>query len=298
MQRKRALNELIVALQVAIRPDNKARYEFLVFNVSVEAWKIIRPFLRIGRAKYFVEEITSIATSLQDLTKVDADWLTTFYGGAAFCLTDHGDGKGASEMLDKAVVLAEVAVADVVALEETNQEGILRLSKEVEEFHREIHVDEAKLDTVLMERQKRVAGDEDEDGGGQEQGGEEEGEEEALRTSLAGLHEQMLACQATLGTLKDEAKAVVERKLPLVDRVTRLYMQRIHAHPEDGKRFAATPEVGSKNIRVKCLAQLHCMQAGCIPAGDCLAAMKNMIADLEKETPTPQVILQLNLLHT
>lgn len=280
LQRKRALSELIVALQVATRPDNRARYEFVVFNVSVEAWKIIRPFLRTGRAKFFVEEITSIATSLQTLRKVDKDWLTTFYGGTAFCMTDHGDGKGAAEILDKAIILAQQAVEAIVQLETADQVEITRLSSEVEEFHRAIHSNEAKLDELLVSRQKRIAGEEDPV--------DDAVEEAELREALHERHQQMRTSQVALGSLKDTAKEVVERKAPLLARVVRLFMQRIHAYPEDAKRFAGSTEV-VKTVRVKCLAQLHCMQAGCVVGTECLTSMKAMIAELEKETPSPQV---------
>ena len=280
VRRKKALHELIIALDVANQPENKARYEFLVFNISVEAWKIIRPFLRTGRAKFFVDEISAISTSLQHLKQVDQDWLITFYGGAAFCLSDKGDGKAASDVLDKASALAESAVADITALEDEKQLEIRRLNKEIEEFRRSIHIDESKLDTLLKERQKNASSG--------EEFKSDALEEDDLRASIVSLNEQILLCQTALGTLKDEAKHVVELKLPLVDRVIRLHMQRIHSHPDDGKRFAGTPEV-IKSVRVKCLAQLHCMLAGCISGTECITIMTNMITELKNETPSPQV---------
>ena len=56
--RKKALSEVMDSLSVAQNTKNmEVRYAFIVYNTSVTCWQIVRPFLREGRGKYFVDEV-------------------------------------------------------------------------------------------------------------------------------------------------------------------------------------------------------------------------------------------------
>ena len=65
-QRRLALSYVLQALEVAVDGDNKTRYKWLVFNVSVTCWQIVSPFLRSGRAKFF--ETEGLLTTMELLT--------------------------------------------------------------------------------------------------------------------------------------------------------------------------------------------------------------------------------------
>ena len=272
VQRKLALQELLTALDVAISPENKSRYEFIVFNVSVECWRIIRQFLRSNRARFFTDEILRLVQALEGVTNVDKDWLITFYTGVSYCLQDSDNGKTASEVLDKAILVAQDAVSTLAGIEEAKVAETHRLAHDIENLQRAMHSAE--------EREQRAKSHSGESEYHDEEGGSEEG------PSLQHLYEQLVQMQLQLSTIKDECKALSEKKLPLVDRVNRLYMQRIYALPTDAKRFAALPEV-TQNLRTRCLCHLHCMQAGCTPATEWESTFRTILTEINAAPPSP-----------
>lgn len=222
-QRKLALNELTTALNVAIHLNNKDRYQYLLFNISIECWKIIRQFLRKGRAKYFKEEMIQFCQSIDGLKEIDATtWLITFYSGTAYCCEDADDSKKAWELLDKALLLAEELVAEITLKETKKFEQLGGISKQIDEIQKLIHIEEEK------NGDKKNSGhnsDEQLPGGGGE------------------LIQQLHHLQKQLAVTKDEYKEVCESKVPLQDRVMRLYFQKIYSFPAEGKKLLTLPQV-------------------------------------------------------
>jgi hypothetical protein len=278
-QRKLALKELQTALRVALSPENKERYQFILFNLSIECWKIVRQFLRKGRAKYFKEEMVQICQSLETLKTVDKSWLISFLSGTAYCLEDGDEPKKAIELLDKALVLAEELVADVSQKETQKLDQIIALSKQIDELQRLIHQEQ--------ESEEKKAEESPLEG----EAGETQG--------LAGLMHQVQALQKQLTETKDDSKALSEAKLPLQDRVMRLHFQKIYAFPADGKKLLSTPQVPSsclssadlpqvsQSLRMKCLTTIHLMCAGCLLPTEHEAAFKNLMAELDAAVAAP-----------
>jgi tetratricopeptide (TPR) repeat protein len=220
-QRKFALKELQIALQVAISTENKDRYQFLIFNISIECWKIARQFLRKGRAKFFKEEMGQICQSLETLKDVDKNWLITFMSGTAYCLEDGEDPKKALELLDKALLLAEELVTEANQKETKKREQLTSLSKEIEEVQKLIHIQQ---DHEQEEKEQP-----------QHQEGQQQGEGD--------LSERLLTLQRQLAETKNDYKALSEKKVPLQNQVMKLFFQKIYAFPADAKKLLSSPQV-------------------------------------------------------
>jgi tetratricopeptide (TPR) repeat protein len=245
-QRKLALKELQTALRVALSPENKERYQFILFNISIECWKIVRQFLRKGRAKYFKEEMVQICQSLETLKTVDKSWLISFLSGTAYCLEDGEDPKKAIEFLDKALVLAEELVADLSLKESQKLEQVSTFSKQIDELQRLIHLEEESEENKTEERPR---------------------EEEAKESpGLAGLMQQVQTLQKQLTETKDDLKALSEAKVPLQESVMRLHFQKIYAFPSEGKKLLSTPQVPPLLVR----------HADLLPASDLAVASDEM----------------------
>lgn len=218
-QRKFALQELLIALQVALSAENRDRYQFLIFNISIECWKIVRQFLRKGRAKYFKEEMVQICQSLEGLKDVDKSWLITFLSGTAYCLEDCDEPKKSLELIDKALVLAEELVGDVSLKETKKREELISLSKEIDEVQKLIHIQQDQEEQKSTE----VAG--------------------STHEGSEGLTQRASALQRKLVATQDDCKALTEKKVPLQDRVMSLFFQKIYTFPSDAKKLLTTPQV-------------------------------------------------------
>ena len=73
-ERKIAMAQVLAALDVAVAPENIARYKFLVFNCTATGWKIVHPFLRSGRAKFFIVEMQRMSNALEAADDPDIEW--------------------------------------------------------------------------------------------------------------------------------------------------------------------------------------------------------------------------------
>lgn len=214
-QRKLALNELNNALNVAMHLENKDRYQFLLFNISIESWKIIRQFLRKGRAKYFKEEMIQFCQAIEGLKDIDKSWLITFYSGTAYCCEDAEDPKKALELLDKALLLAEELVSDMTQKEVKKYEQLTGLSKQIDEVQKLIHVEDSNHDE----------------------------KKDSSQETESELVQQLHQLQKQLVVTKDEYKDICEKKVPLQDRVMKLYFQKIYSFPSEGKKLLTLPQV-------------------------------------------------------
>lgn len=60
------------ALAIIIRPENKLRYEFLIYNAALVTYQVLRPLNKPGWAKNFIAIIEKISNLLEE--KDDADF--------------------------------------------------------------------------------------------------------------------------------------------------------------------------------------------------------------------------------
>lgn len=86
---KIALNQMMVAIDIATAIENASRYDFVLYNTSVSCWQIIRPFMRAGRAKSFTIEVCRISAALEKCEDSDIEWRITYLSASAFCCFDR-----------------------------------------------------------------------------------------------------------------------------------------------------------------------------------------------------------------
>jgi ABC-type uncharacterized transport system involved in gliding motility auxiliary subunit len=122
---KYAVAEIMTALDIATNPKNVQRYKFLIFNISVAFWKVVHPFLRANRAKFFVTEIKRVVAALEEQNDADKDWRIMYLSAAAVCCEDEKNVPGATEQVDKAIEHAE-ALLQTTLTEEERLNGILK----------------------------------------------------------------------------------------------------------------------------------------------------------------------------
>lgn len=87
-KRKHSISKMITAIEVATAPENTARYDFIVYNASLSCWKVMRPFMRTGRAKSFATEVCRISTALEKCNDPDMMWRIMYLSAAALCCYD------------------------------------------------------------------------------------------------------------------------------------------------------------------------------------------------------------------
>ena len=63
-KRKTAINQMMLSIDVASAPENASRYDFIIYNTSLSCWKVIRPYMRSGRARSFNAEVCRISAAL------------------------------------------------------------------------------------------------------------------------------------------------------------------------------------------------------------------------------------------
>ena len=85
---KNALSQMIIAVDIATAAENASRYDFVLYNTSVSSWQIIRPFMRVGRAKSFTTEVCRISSALEKSEDPDIDWRIMYLSASAFCCFD------------------------------------------------------------------------------------------------------------------------------------------------------------------------------------------------------------------
>jgi len=100
-QTRQAYTFIQEAIDTINKPENKPRYQFLIYNASVSAWKILRPMVRQGYAKHFVDCFEKLSNSLEETDDVDTEWRVRFMQALANCYLDAERKADAAKALDK-----------------------------------------------------------------------------------------------------------------------------------------------------------------------------------------------------
>ena len=70
----RALGYVMKVLDIVSKPENKTKYSFLIYNMSVCVYEIIRPFLKENWQKNFVEIVDKIDKLFEEIEETDYNW--------------------------------------------------------------------------------------------------------------------------------------------------------------------------------------------------------------------------------
>lgn len=49
-----------------VRPENKQKYQFLIYNASIKTWHIIRSLMKPGWSKNLVEMLEKVSALLEE----------------------------------------------------------------------------------------------------------------------------------------------------------------------------------------------------------------------------------------
>ena len=268
--RKIALNSMMEALDVASSPENIQRYSFLIYNVSILCWKVIQPFLRPGRAKNFSGEMQNISSALESIDDSDKDWRIMVLCATSYTLYDEGNSNSASDLLDKACEHAEKMLKVVQDAEAKIVDANQECAKEIEEIIatlRQVEEHEAavakRLRIIQQLQEDREAG-----GGADDPDAVEVPEEEEPLEGLAlrgydQLKLMMEAAQKKQKEFDEQLRCNQEIMNPQLERLFKLYMQRVHVNPGDSKKILGLPAMAT-DLRMRSLVTLQCLLSGCI----------------------------------
>lgn len=275
---ERATKEIIEALDVAVAPSNIARYKFIVYNVSVAAWSIIRRFLRPGRAKYFATAFQQIVNALEQQDHADKDWRISLLSAVAVCFDDSQNAKGASDNVDKAIVLEEELLAGTVAQQNNVDKELNDCKKEVEIAMNAFRAIEDRDE--LMRKPRRIDPDLAPD--------DEYYTKPLTFPPLQGLaaegkdkvKELLDLSQLRRTSAEQRLRVIMDRKSLQSETLLRLHRQRIAVNAADAKKYATTPSI-VKDVRFNALVTLQCILCICFADKELEAAWTGMIKKLE-----------------
>jgi tetratricopeptide (TPR) repeat protein len=108
-QTQKAIAVLLEALEIMLKPENRPRYDFLIYNVSVHYWRISRQILRPGVMQFVVESMSKIVQALEDADDQDKAWRSRYHMTLAKCYDDAGDVANSMAQAMKALELARDA---------------------------------------------------------------------------------------------------------------------------------------------------------------------------------------------
>ena len=89
------------ALEVILKPENKLKYQFLIYNVTVAAWKVLRPMAKTGFAKQVGECFERLYTLLEEMDDPDVGWRVRVMQALVNCYLDGDRKPDAQKLFDK-----------------------------------------------------------------------------------------------------------------------------------------------------------------------------------------------------
>jgi len=263
--------ELMSALDISINPLNNDRYKFLTFNTSAALWQIVRPFLRVGRAKQFASAMKRMAHALEAKNYGDMEWRIMYLSATAMCCEDNKDIASATELVDTAIIRADVLLQTTL----TEEERLRIAHKFASEEKDRIAIAFRKIEDDEMYRIQPGAV-------------QSEGLPSKLLIDLTSRgYEEVKAmldgAQGAKAIIEFNQRKVVELRNVQLNSLIQLYQQRILVNPSDASKFSALPQI-SKCVRGYCLVIIHCMMTNAIPSKDWENIFESLIVKVS-QTP-------------
>lgn len=85
----RSVSFLLEAVEVAATPDNRPRYDFLLYNASVHYWRIVRPILKAGTRTHATESMMRMVECLQSMDQgCSVEWLINYLVNLTLCFDE------------------------------------------------------------------------------------------------------------------------------------------------------------------------------------------------------------------
>jgi hypothetical protein len=89
------------SIEIINRPENKAKYQFLIYNASITTWHIIRPLIKPGWAKSMAEIVEKLSNLLEDNDDSDYNWRYRYMAVLVQSFMDADKKPDALKILDK-----------------------------------------------------------------------------------------------------------------------------------------------------------------------------------------------------
>lgn len=95
------------AIEISTRAENKAKYQFIVYNASIKTWHILRGIMRPGWSKYIVEVLEKVSALLEEADDSDLNWRCRYINCLCKSLADAEKKPESLKALDKLVELTK-----------------------------------------------------------------------------------------------------------------------------------------------------------------------------------------------
>jgi hypothetical protein len=276
--RKRAVAELMLALETAVSPINAARYRTLVYNTSICLWEIVRPFLRSDRGRQFASEFNQLMASLEKLDDGDLEWRIFLLSAAAFCADDEKNAKNATDYVEKAVSLMDQLLSALGLEEQKLLKVLIECKTEVDlamNAFREIQDREE-----LLKKPRKIDPDLPPDDEYYTRPIEYPPLQGLAAEGYDKVKEMLDEAQSRRGDVDTKMKDILHLKNLRNEQLIRLHCARIALNPQDGKRYSALPNI-QQNFRLNFLVQVQCI-------------LSNAITDKEWEQTFLQMLKKLD----
>lgn len=106
-QVSRAFSFVKRAIDIAAKPENKAKYQFIIYNASIKTWHIIRGLMRPGWSKQLVDILEKISNLLEEVDDFDFNWRCRYLSCLVKAMFDAEKKPEALKIFDKLVDLTK-----------------------------------------------------------------------------------------------------------------------------------------------------------------------------------------------
>jgi len=95
------------AIEIAAKAENKAKYQFIIYNASIKTWHIIRGLMRAGWSKQLVDILEKISNLLEEVDDFDFNWRCRYLNCLVKAMFDAEKKPEALKVFDKLVDLTK-----------------------------------------------------------------------------------------------------------------------------------------------------------------------------------------------
>lgn len=95
------------AIEIAAKPENKAKYQFIIYNASIKTWQIIRGLMRPGWSRHLVDILEKVSNLLEEVDDFDFNWRCRYLNSLVKAMFDAEKKPEALKVFDKLIDLTK-----------------------------------------------------------------------------------------------------------------------------------------------------------------------------------------------
>ena len=245
---KYAINELLIALEIATNNHNNQRYKFMMYNISIAFWKIIHQFIRSNRAKFFINEMKLITTALDNIIEYDKKWYILYNTALSFCYYDNNNKNDSIIYIDKSIEQMNNILQITIIKEEKLNKELIDINIEKDTIMIAYH--QIEEHEFLKNKPKKI----DPDAPPEPRPDPDhpvvhpDPVDLPVLTGLAlkgyeYVNNLLIKIKIKKSDLDKQLRNIIEIKNKEIEKLLSLYQQRITINPTDGKRVLTLPQV-------------------------------------------------------